>query len=119
MTEDQIKDELLNQGIQFGGKWEPKDCKARHHVAILVPFRDRQEHLHNFLLNMHPIFARQQLSYKIYLIEPIAKMRFNRGLLLNIGFTESNKDENHIWDCHAFHDVSITKVLSRNFCAAS
>jgi hypothetical protein len=56
---------------------------------------------------MHPVFARQELSYGIYLIEPIANITFNRGILLNAGFIESNKDNDNKWKCHAFHDVDM------------
>jgi hypothetical protein len=105
MTEEQVEKSLAEQKIELGGKWKPKNCRARHHVAILIPFRDRHAHLTNFLLNMHPIFARQQISYGIYLIEPMQGIKFNRGLLLNIGFNESNNDGNGSWQCHAFHDV--------------
>lgn len=56
---------------------------------------------------MHPIFARQELSYGIYLIEPVANITFNRGLLMNIGYIESNKDSNDTWQCHSYHDVDL------------
>ncbi len=114
MTNMTIKDielALANQGIEHGGSWEPKHCQARHHVAILIPCRDRDEHLRLFLLNMHPIFARQEIAYKIYVIEPVANITFNRGLLLNIGFVESNQDSKEKWQCHAYHDVDL---LSEN-----
>ena len=98
---------LEEQGIEFGGKWKPKHCTPRHHIAILIPFRDRQEHLLQFLLNMHPLFARQEISYGVYLIEPEEKNAFNRGLLFNIGFLEANKDSNDSWQCYALHDVDL------------
>jgi beta-1,4-galactosyltransferase 1/beta-1,4-galactosyltransferase 2 len=104
LNEEQISPALAPQGIEIGGKWKPKNCEPRHHVAVLVPFRDRREHLNDFLLNMHPVFARQELAYGIYLIEPIEEIAFNRGLLFNAGFLESNKDFPS-WRCHAYHDV--------------
>ncbi len=104
LNEEQISQALAPQGIEIGGKWKPKNCEPRHHVAVLVPFRDRREHLNDFLLNMHPVFARQELAYGIYLIEPIEGIVFNRGLLFNAGFLESNKDFPS-WRCHAYHDV--------------
>ena len=111
LDEEKIQQLLAAQDIEFGGKWKPKHCKPRHHVAILIPYRDRQEHLQKFLLNMHPILARQELSYGIYLIEPIGDIKFNRGLLLNIGFNESNNDGNNSWECHVYHDLRILSFL--------
>jgi len=105
--ENEVKRLLKSQSILSGGKWAPKHCIARNHVAILVPYRDRNEHLLHFLLNMHPLFAKQELSYGIYLIEPVKTTTFNRGLLFNIGFLEANKDFNNKWQCYALHDVDL------------
>jgi beta-1,4-galactosyltransferase 1 len=102
-----VKKLLENQNISFGGKWAPNYCSPRYHVAILIPYLNRKHHLQQFLLHMHPIFARQELSYGVYVIEPVANLTFNRGLLLNIGFIESNKDYDNKWKCHAYHDVDM------------
>ncbi len=110
---------LSKQGIRMGGKWEPSDCQPKHHVAILIPYRDREEHLNLFLLNMHPIFARQKLSYGIYLIEPVKGISFNRGILFNIGFNESNHDAHNTWQCHSFHDVSSLENRYFKICLTS
>jgi beta-1,4-galactosyltransferase 1 len=106
-TEDKIQELLAELGIEAGGKWKPKNCKARHRVAILVPARDRQQHLQQFLFNMHPIFVRQQLSYGIYVVEPVKTIPYNKALTYNIAFLESNRDTNNSWDCHTFHDVDM------------
>ena len=121
LDEDEIKRLLSEQNILIGGRWEPNYCKARHHVAILIPYRNREQHLEQFLLHMHPLFARQELSYKIYLIEPVENITFNRGLLLNIGFIESNKDSNDTWQCHAYHDVDLISEDDRTlyYCTES
>jgi beta-1,4-galactosyltransferase 1 len=109
MTVQDIEQELKALGIRNGGTWEPTDCKARHRIGILIPFRDRDKHLKAFLLNMHPIFVRQKLAYKVYVIEPVVNITFNRGLLFNIGFVESNKDtdKDDTWHCHLYHDVDL------------
>jgi hypothetical protein len=109
-TEKEIEDILSKDGIEFGGRYKPKNCKTNNEIAILIPYRDRYKHLLDFLLNMHPIFIRQELSYSIYLIEPINNITFNRGLLFNIGFIESNKLNNN-WKCYALHDIDL---LSEN-----
>jgi beta-1,4-galactosyltransferase 1 len=93
--------------IRKGGSWSPRNCTSRHNVAILIPYKNRSEYLGHFLLNMHPILIRQQLNYKIYLVEPYGNITFNRGLLFNIGFLEANKDVQDKWDCHAYHDVDL------------
>ena len=77
-TENDIEKLFSEDNIEHGGKWKPKNCTPRHSIAILIPFRDREEHLLHFLLNMHPIFMRQEISYGIYLIEPVRNITFNR-----------------------------------------
>lgn len=74
----EIEDIFDNYKIEYGGKWSPKDCVPRNNIAILIPYRNRYEQLINFLLNMYPIFIRQELSFGIYLIEPINNVTFNR-----------------------------------------
>jgi len=107
MEEELIEKYLLNQKISSGGKWYPRYCTPRHHIAILVPYRNREEHLKQFLYHIHPILARQELSYGIYVIEPVTNVTFNRGLLFNAGFIESNKDNKDRWQCHVYHDVDL------------
>lgn len=55
--------------VKPGGKGHPADCAARHRVAIIIPFRDRPQHLQTLLYNLHPILLRQQIDYQIFVIE--------------------------------------------------
>jgi N-terminal region of glycosyl transferase group 7 len=40
---------LANPEVQAGGRFQPKDCTARHMVAIIIPYRDRSQHLSRYL----------------------------------------------------------------------
>lgn len=53
------------------GKYKPKNCTARQKVAILIPFRDRENHLRIFLNHMHAFLMKQQLEYGIYVVEQV------------------------------------------------
>lgn len=99
--------------LKLGGKGKPQNCTARYKVAIIIPYRDRLKNLQLFLKHMHPFLNKQQLEYGIYIIEPIEKITFNRGLLMNIGFVEAIKDTNK-WDCFVFHDVDLLPEDERN-----
>ncbi|XP_059110106.1 beta-1,4-galactosyltransferase 1 [Peromyscus eremicus] len=57
-----------NPEIKMGGRYSPKDCISPHKVAIIIPFRNRQEHLKYWLYYLHPVLQRQQLDYGIYVI---------------------------------------------------
>ena len=59
--------------INFGGWWQPKHCKSRVKVAILIPYRNRPAQLSLFLRHMHPIFQRQLLAYRVFLIEQVSR----------------------------------------------
>lgn len=90
--------------LQMGGHHTPTRCKPREWVAILIPFRNRDNHLRILLNNLHPILYHQQLEYTIYILEQADEKPFNRGKLFNIGFREAKKD-NHT--CFVFHDVDL------------
>ncbi len=99
--------------IESGGFGKPRTCRANYRVAIVIPYRDRLENLELFLAHMHPFLNKQQLEYGIYIAEPVEKITFNRGLLMNIGYNEASKDSDK-WDCFVFHDVDLLPEDERN-----
>ena len=44
-------------------------------VAILIPFRKREEHLQILLNNLHPFLYNQQLDYTVYVVEQVFAKR--------------------------------------------
>lgn len=64
-----LRDEFENSSLQNDGRYQPSECRARHLVAIVVPYRDRFEHLNIFLRNIHPFLQKQQLDYTIFIVE--------------------------------------------------
>nr|XP_034329667.1 beta-1,4-N-acetylgalactosaminyltransferase bre-4 isoform X1 [Crassostrea gigas] len=90
--------------LRTGGHYTPTGCKPRERVAILIPFRNRGNHLRILLNNLHPILYRQQLGYTIYVLKQADEKPFNRGKLFNIGYKEAKKF-NHT--CFVFHDVDL------------
>ncbi|CAF0951649.1 unnamed protein product [Brachionus calyciflorus] len=103
----ELENSLSNLSIEKGGLWSPKECKPRYKVALIIPYRNRENILKIFLKNLHPFLQKQQIEYGIYLIEPLQNLTFNRGLLMNIGFIESLKKTNQKWECFMFHDVDL------------
>lgn len=98
--------------LDAGGRHRPKDCKARSKVAIIIPYRDREDNLKVFLNNMHPILQRQQIDYGIYVIEQYGNYKFNRAKLMNVGFLEAMKQ--YDYECFIFHDVDLIPEDDRN-----
>ncbi|KAF6326966.1 beta-1,4-galactosyltransferase 1 [Rhinolophus ferrumequinum] len=101
-----------NPEVKVGGRHAPKDCISPHKVAIIIPFRNRQEHLKYWLYYLHPILQRQQLDYGVYVINQAGDSMFNRAKLLNIGFREALKD--YDYNCFVFSDVDLIPMDDRN-----
>ncbi|KAM4606160.1 beta-1,4-galactosyltransferase 1-like [Polymixia lowei] len=111
-TMDNVRSECSTD-LQDGGRYEPPDCIALHKVAIIIPFRNRHEHLKHWLYYLHPILKRQQLNYGVYVINQHGEGVFNRAKLLNAGFVEALKE--YDYDCFVFSDVDLIPMDDRNF----
>lgn len=70
ITEDDILQ--LAQPLSLGGSWQPPNCLSRHIVGIVIPYRDRKSHLLQLLYYLHPMLKRQQLNYKIFVVEQVS-----------------------------------------------
>ncbi|XP_071313245.1 beta-1,4-galactosyltransferase 1 [Trachinotus anak] len=101
-----------NPNLQPGGRFRPRDCEALQKVAIIIPFRKREEHLKYWLHYLHPILQRQQLDYGVYVINQDGNEIFNRAKLLNVGYTEALKE--YDYNCFVFSDVDLIPMDDRN-----
>ncbi|KAK7070123.1 hypothetical protein SK128_023977 [Halocaridina rubra] len=108
---------VLKFGIQNGGMWKPSVCQSRYKVAVVIPYRNRTHHLKQFLSHLHPFLIRQQLDYRIIVVEQYGNSEFNRAKLLNIGFVETLKLVDV--DCFIFHDVDLLPVNDFNIYACT
>lgn len=75
-------------------------------LAIIVPYRDRAEHLKKFVPHMHSVLKDQKIDFSIFVVEQYDSKPFNKAKLLNIGFHELNKE----YDYFCFHDVDMLPV---------
>ncbi|XP_038842090.1 beta-1,4-galactosyltransferase 5 [Salvelinus namaycush] len=115
MALEDVERVLLNSepSMTLGGYWKPKDCVPRWKVAILVPFRNRHEHLPILLRHLIPALQRQRLQFAFYVVEQVGSEPFNRAMLFNVGFREAMRDLD--WDCMVFHDVDHMLENDRNY----
>ena len=100
--------------LKIGGLYEPIWCMPRFKVAIIIPYRNREIHLRAFIYHIHSVLQHQLLKYGIFVVEQIGIGPFNRGILMNIGFKESNQLGND-WDFFIFHDVDLLIEDDRAF----
>jgi len=76
-------------------------------LGVIVPFRNRYNHLPIFIKHMKEYLSNQNIPFEIIIVNQDNGKQFNRGLLLNIGFTKV-KD----LGCKyvVFHDVDMLPV---------
>ncbi|XP_077534771.1 beta-1,4-N-acetylgalactosaminyltransferase bre-4-like [Haemaphysalis longicornis] len=98
--------------VSEGGRFKPNNCTSRHRVAILIPYRNRSDHLNVLLYHLHRFLAQQQLDYGVFVIEQIDNEEFNRAKLLNVGFIQSLAL--YDYQCFIFHDVDLLPIDDRN-----
>ena len=99
--------------VELGGASHPRDCQARHKVALIVPYRNRRRILEQFLFHTHKILQRQQLDYRVYVCEQADNKTFNKGIVMNGCFKEILRAQPDI-DCVIMHDVDLLLIDDRN-----
>lgn len=80
-----------------------KKCK----IAVIIPYRNREDHLAEFITHFNKLdnsnISGSQLD--VYIIEQNNEDKFNRGLLLNIGYLLAR--DNTRYERYIFHDVDL------------
>ena len=76
-------------------------------LGVIVPYRDRKEHLEKFLPTIKKVLNQQSIDYEIIIVEQVDNRPFNRGKLLNIGFKKAME-----LSCTyvALHDVDMLPI---------
>jgi hypothetical protein len=76
-------------------------------LAIIVPYRNRESDLDIFLNHMTNYLSDKEIRYEIIVVDQDNAKQFNRGMLLNIGYTYAKKFK---CDYMVFHDVDMLPV---------
>ncbi len=73
-------------------------------LIVVVPYRNRKEHLDIFIDKIHQHLSHTEIpSFEIYVVEQDDDKVFNKGALLNIGFLETRDNGKDNYYC--FNDV--------------
>jgi hypothetical protein len=79
-------------------------------LLIVVPYRDRPQHLRQFIPHVRAYFARdkrdKEIDYRVLVIEQTNGLPFNLGALRNIGFELGGVET----DYTCFHDVDYLPI---------
>ncbi|MBN4066837.1 hypothetical protein JYU14_02010 [Simkania negevensis] len=82
-----------------------QECK----LAVIVPFRNREEHALHFVPYLHTYLTDRAIDHTIILVEQKDDgLPFNRGKLLNVGFSLANEE----CDYFCFHDIDMLPLDS-------
>ena len=94
--------------------FDTSDLASRYskRLAIIVPYRNRAEHLARFLPHMAAYFQREKLDklidMSIHIVEQNGTDPFNRGRLANCGFMLTRDNNDYI----VVHDVDYLPIWS-------
>ena len=75
-------------------------------LAIIVPYRDRQEHLDVFVPHMREFLKDKGIDYEIFIAEQTDDRPFNYGKLCNIASKEVGEEYTYF----AFHDIDMLPI---------
>ena len=74
-----------HKDLQPGGIWEPGGigepctCVSCYHVAIIIPYRDRFNHLRILLHVLIPVLQRQHIKFRIFVVEQVSLLLGSQG----------------------------------------
>ena len=85
-----------NPEVQSGGSWQPSWCRAYQHLAVIIPYRDRQEHLHMQLYHLHPILQRQLLNYTVFVVEQVRESFSLQQPKEHVKIAKSERENNQV-----------------------
>lgn len=94
---------ILNKYLEYQHDKLIVEIRPKKRFAIIVPFRHREQHLEIFVPYMTQYFKDNNIEADIYIIHQADDKLFNKGALLNIGYT-INKDD---YDYFCFHDIDL------------
>lgn len=97
------------------GPTKDYDMSSSKHIALVVPFRDREAHLERFRERIKSHVQAWNAkgirhNWTVYVVEQYDNELFNRGYLFNAGFRsalEQAKLTGRPYDCVVMHDIDI------------
>lgn len=90
----------------------PLSFSADRRLTVVIPYRDRAEHLRQMLPVLHAQLTGQQVSHRIVVVEQAMDGLFNRGKLINIGVHFAADDT----DYYCLHDVDALPQTANYLC---
>lgn len=72
-------------------------------MALIIPYRNREEHLLEFLPSITEYLKQANIEFEIIIVEQADTLPFNRAKLMNVGALNASEDVEYF----VFHDVDL------------
>lgn len=102
-----IARELLRRRVQ-----RPLTFANDQRLTVVIPYRDRAEHLAVLLPALSSILNAQRIRHRILVVEQEPGRPFNRGKLINVGVRHAEADA----DYFCVHDVDAIPIVADYRC---
>lgn len=89
--------------IHYDNKNDNKNDDNKINIAIIIPHRNRIQHLKDFYKHINKLKKSKNHNFDIYVIDQLNTYKFNRAILLNVGYNIAK--QNYNYDRYIFHDV--------------
>lgn len=121
IKEVQVVSELVKMfpDMMDGGQWRPRNCTARDRVAIVIPYRNREQHLYILLRNLHPMLHRQQIDYGIFVIEQAGKFCKHFQAILYSEVISKEQQVAFCQDIEGLNGLIFTLKMYQKYCSGS
>jgi hypothetical protein len=90
----------------------PLSFMADQRLTIVIPFRDRQEHLETLVPTLTAVLSKQAVRSRILVVEQLGNELFNRGKLINVGMHYAAQES----DFYCVHDVDAIPLEGNYLC---
>jgi hypothetical protein len=91
---------------------QPLSFSAGERLSVVIPFRDRDEHLWQLLPPLTAMLKNQNIQHRIVVVEQEAGGLFNRGRLINAGIHYAAQST----DYYCLHDVDAVPIVADYRC---
>jgi hypothetical protein len=85
---------------------------ANERLTVVIPIRDREEHLRQLMPRLSATLDEQQISHRVLVVEQLMPGLFNKGRLLNAGLQYTAAGT----DYFCLHDVDAVPVVANYLC---
>jgi hypothetical protein len=82
---------------------ENNENKSEINIAIIIPHRNRIQHLTDFYKHIYNLQKSKNHNFDIYIVDQHNTYKFNKGILLNTCYNITKKNKKY--DRYIFHDV--------------